>query len=172
MTGAFVRSMPKPGSNVSEWQNTALCQTLGSNNNYLRLMEMWARAYTTPGQRYYRDADLLDRVTAGIDFYTRAQGSNGGYDDRNHGHCWLGGPTRRPASGCLEGYGHMGFSHAFYLLRDVYAESALLNAAFDDDFDPGTANVTRRQGWAQLFLRSRNYLASSVGRGHAPNQVE
>lgn len=173
MTGAFARNIPGDGHNVSVWQNKVICSTLASNNNYLRIMEMWARAYTTPGHRYTGNDDLLQRIVAGIDFYKRAQGSNGGYDDRNHGNCWVGGPNRQRGSGCLEGYGHMGFSHAFFLLQDVFRGSAafILDAAFDDDFNPSTPNVTRRLAWSELMLNSRNYLASSVGRGHAPNQV-
>ena len=174
MTGAMLRGgVPGDNHNVSDWQNHVLCSTLASNNNYLRIMEMWARAYVTPGHRHTGDPELLQRVVAAIDFYRRAQGSNGGYDDRNHGFCWVGGPSRQRGSGCLEGYGHMGFSHAFFLLRKVFQGEAAhyLTQPVDDDFDPSTPNVTRRAAWSDLMLLSRNYLASSVGRGHAPNQV-
>jgi hypothetical protein len=40
----------------------------------------------------------------------------------------------------------------------------------DNDDNPATPNVTRRQAYTTLMVASRAYLRSAVGRGHAPNQ--
>ena len=45
----------------------------------------------------------------------------------------------------------------------------MLDELVDAD-DSGTRAVTRRDAWTRLLVRSRDYLQSDYGRGHAPNQ--
>lgn len=175
MTGAFARGTPSSyngsAASLQEWKDKVICSTLGSNNNYLRLAELFARAYTTVDlPDHYQNPELLLRVTSALDFYTVAQGSNGGYDDRNHGKCWVGAPHRAAADGVLEGYGHTGFASAFLTLHKEFEAQGVLEQTFDDDDNSTTPNVTRRDGWARLLNMSRVHMTSQKYRGHASNQ--
>ena len=73
---------------------------------------------------------------------------------------------RRNASGCLEGYGHMGFSAAVGLIADALSDE-LLAEKIDAD-DTGEKTMPRREAWTRLLVNSRDYL--QWNRGHAPNQ--
>ena len=63
-------------------KDACLGGSVGSNNNWLRGLEVMARAYNFAPSRYHRSAELLARVVAGVDFYQLAQGFNGGFDPR------------------------------------------------------------------------------------------
>ena len=158
--------------NKTEWKNGVMVRSLGSNNNWLRALSVFALAYHSSWSTHYLDQSVLDRISKGLDFYCVAQGANGGYDDRNHNpkSPWIGGPDRRNASGCLEGYGHFGLSHAFVLIGQELDENGYLDVTIDNDDNPNTPEVLRREAYLQLFTMSRDYLTSPVGRGHAPNQ--
>jgi hypothetical protein len=173
LTGAYTRTRPW-NATVDVWKDKVICSTLASNNNYLRISSLFAYAYNSPQLTHaYHNPELIDRIVAAIDFYSIAQGSNGGYDDRNHGKCWVGGPERIDGSGVLEGYGHMGFSAAFVFAHQALMTDKIMNATYDDDGNNATPPVPRRQGWTRLFNCSRNYLSWIDGgkfRGHAPNQ--
>ena len=145
ITGAFARNWPHADSSVQEWKDHVICSTLASNNNYLRLAEMFALAFNSPQLSTYHDPELIQRIAAALDFYSVAQGSNGGYDDRNHGHCWVGAPMRREGTGCLEGYGHTGFSSAFLHAQKELMNTSVIDVLYDDDDNATTPNITRRQ---------------------------
>lgn len=85
-------------------KDECLGSSVGSNNNWFRALEVMARAFHFKHSKFYRSADLLSRVVAGIDFYQLAQGYNGGFDPRPRLSAgWIGAPNRRNGSGCLEG---------------------------------------------------------------------
>lgn len=85
-------------------KDECLGNSVGSNNNWFRGLEVMARAYRFSGSKYYRSPEVLARVVAGVDFYQLAQGANGGFDPRPRLSAgWIGAPQRRNASGCLEG---------------------------------------------------------------------
>eukprot|EP01051_Picozoa_sp_SAG22_P003264 SAG22_NODE_156_length_16999_cov_8.168047_7_plen_796_part_00 len=173
MTGAYTRTRPW-GATTQEWKDKVICSTLGSNNNYLRLSQLFAVAYNSPQlPAAHRNPELIQRIAAALDFYRIAQGSDGAYDDRNHGNCWVGAPSRKRGTGCLEGYGHQGFSAAFVIAHEPLSDPAILEQTFDEDDNRSTPNVTRREGWGRLFNLSRAYMTGTPnnwGRGHAPNQ--
>jgi len=119
---------------------------------------------------------LLQRVALALDVHVRAQGSNGGFrlgipnnwvDDDG---VWVGGPHRMDALNPLEGWGHTSIARTFILTADAFASSGLLDEQIDDDDDPMTPNVTRRNAYAQLFNMSRYYLSESKGVTYCPNQ--
>ena len=146
MTGAYTRTRPW-GATTQEWKDKVICSTLGSNNNYLRLSQLFAVAYNSPQlPAAHRNPELIQRIAAALDFYRIAQGSDGAYDDRNHGNCWVGAPLRKRGTGCLEGYGHQGFSAAFVIAPEPLSDPAILEQTFDEDDNVTTPNVTRREG--------------------------
>ncbi len=134
--------------------------------------EIYARAYHAKWSRHFHDGQLVGRVIKALDFYRIAQGSDGGFveieDRRQPG--WIGGPDRKPGNGCLMGFGMMGLPAAFLLLEKEIASGSLLKQTIDDDDNVETSEVPRGQAYADLFVGMRDYLVSSRGRGHAPNQ--
>eukprot|EP01043_Picozoa_sp_COSAG02_P010949 COSAG02_NODE_396_length_23126_cov_282.150258_22_plen_292_part_00 len=141
--------------------------SIGSNNNGFRSLEVMARAYHLNSSRFHLSSDVLARIVAGVDYFGLAQGFNGGFDPRPRLPVgWIGAPHRKNGSGCLEGYGHMGFSAAVDLIAGVVSNE-ILSEMVDAD-DTGQKTMTRRDAWARLLVNSRDYL--QWNRGHAPNQ--
>lgn len=101
-------------------------------------------------------------MITGVDFYQLAQGLNGGFDPRPRlPEGWIGAPNRRNGSGCLEGYGHMGFSAAVQLIAADLTDE-ILSEKIDAD-DTGTKTMTRRDAWTRLLVNSRDYLLWNRG---------
>jgi hypothetical protein len=75
----------------------------------LRHIETIARAYHGEWSEYRNDDDFLRHADAAMDFYTRAQGKNGGFlglslPGKNvNGPTWLGRPQRVSGHHGLEG---------------------------------------------------------------------
>ena len=148
-------------------KDETLGHSIGSNNNFFRGLEVMSRAFHFKHSRYFRSADVLRRITAGVDFYQLAQGLNGGFDPRPRLPVgWIGAPNRRNGSGCLEGYGHMGFSAAVELIVGELSDDTLAERVDADD--TGAKTMSRRDAWTRLLVNSRDYLLWN--RGHAPNQ--
>lgn len=140
-------------------------------NNFGPLLNVavMAIAYATPGTRQYKDKVMLERIALALDFMRRAQAINGAYYSVWKKGIWVGGPDRLWASGTpLEGAGHRGFGHAFILCGKDMEKAGLLDQKIDDDCNPDTPPIPRRQAYLDLFSASAGYL---MGRGgHAPNQ--
>lgn len=140
-------------------------------NNFGPLLNVavMAIAYATPGTRQYKDKVMLERIALALDFMRRAQAFNGCFYSVWQKGVWTGGPKRLWGSGTpLEGAGHRGFGHAFILTGKDMEKAGLLDQKIDDDCDPATPPVPRRQAYLDLFSASAGYL---MGRGgHAPNQ--
>ncbi|MEF8788307.1 MAG: hypothetical protein V5A84_04490, partial [Planctomycetota bacterium] len=126
-----------------------------------------AKAYTMEGGKYEGDPEVLDRIAVALDYMRRAQGKNGGYVDVHQGH-WVGGPDRGQGEGVLEGRLHKASAKAFMLVHEDLKEKNLLQERIDDDADPDTPPIPRREAYQDLFHNSLSYLLQQ--RGHAPNQ--
>lgn len=137
------------------------------NGGPMRGVAVLAKAYTLEGGKYEGDPEVLDRIAVGLDYMRRAQGKNGGFVD-NHGKGWVGGPSRRRASGALEGRMHRAAATAVLLTYEDLKRKELLGEPVDDDADPETPPVPRHQACRDLLRNSLSYLIR--GRGHAPNQ--
>ncbi|MFO8088600.1 MAG: hypothetical protein R6U13_02085, partial [Desulfatiglandaceae bacterium] len=137
------------------------------NAGPLRGNVILAKAYTLKGGKYEGDAEVLDRIAVGLDYMRRAQGANGGYVDV-HGGKWVGGPERGQGEGVLEGRLHRAQADAFMIVYDDLKKEGLLDERVDDDADPDTPPVPRRELCRDLFHNSLSYLLKQ--RGHAPNQ--
>ncbi len=142
-----------------------------NNNGPFLFGTVMAFAYATPGSKYYKNPEILERIAYFLDFCRRAQAMNGPYwtawgwpKDR-----WVGGPNRVWASGTpLEGAGDRGIGHAFVIVGKAMAEAGLLDVKVDDDCNPDTPERPRREVYQDLFKLGMDYM---MGRGgHAPNQ--
>ena len=126
-----------------------------------------AMAYATEGTRQYKDNVWLERIALALDFTRRAQGATGAFYSP-WTKAWVGGPDRAGADGKLEGNAHWAFGMAFVLTAEDMEERGLLDELVDDDCDPSTPPVKRREAYIDLFSNSTKFLSNCVG--HAPNQ--
>ena len=167
LTGAIVtRGAKDTRWTPEEWRRQA-ARRMGGNRVCLLVPEIYARAYHAGWSRYHGRKELVERVIKALDYFRVAQGQNGGFDDI-WAHEWVGGPVRRRAGNCLEGFGHMGLGAAFLELKGEIETGPYLDERVEDDDDPATPQVPRRAAWTDLFRCSRDYLTTV--RGHAPNQ--
>lgn len=167
LTGAIVTRGARDESwTMEEWRRQA-ARRMGGNRVCLLVPDIYARAYHAEWSRYHGREELVERVVKALDYFRVAQGNNGGFDDI-WAHEWVGGPARRRAGNCLEGFGHMGLGAAFLELRGEIEARPYLDEQIEDDDDPATPRVSRRRAWTDLFRGSRDYLTTV--RGHAPNQ--
>ena len=158
---------PTQAKTAEEWKDAAALPTTQGNAVDLNVLAIFAQAYQGRWSRHFHDPELLDRVVKGLDCYAALQGSNGSFFNKT----WVGGPQRRPAAGsALEGFGTQGLGRALLLVRRELEEKKLLDQPIDEDADPATPPVPRREAWATMFARHRDFLASAAGRGHAGNQ--
>jgi len=56
------------------WKDAAVAPTTVGNGADLNVLGVFAQAYQSPWSRYHHDAELLDRVVRGLDFYCACQG--------------------------------------------------------------------------------------------------
>lgn len=106
--------------------------------------------------------EILRRVALALDVHVRAQGSNGGFRKGGDSTAvWAGGPHRQPADNPLEGWAHASLARSFLLTREAMITGGLLAEKIDDDDNPTTANITRKQAYTNLFNGSLSYLNST-----------
>ena len=114
----------------------------------LNALAIFAQAYQSPWSRYHHNAEMLDRVVKGLDFYCACQGDNGAFSNKT----WVGVPRRQSAAGSrLEGFGTQGLGRAFLLVRQDLKDAKRLEQMIDNDGDPTTPAVRRREAWATMF---------------------
>ncbi|MGN0244121.1 MAG: hypothetical protein ACI4CT_08690 [Lachnospiraceae bacterium] len=188
---SYVEGMPTrttgwktKSSTDTDWKDAyynsyqALAQNLTTMNMFQAFKEAYVDADCRPDG--VEQVELMNRLLAGYDFLTRAQGSNGGYYSSSG---WIGGPERADAGGNnLTGFGLRYAGKSFVELVDYlklqkesgkttqeWYEVLGLSTKIDADAD-GTVDTTRGQAYATMFSGMRDYLVSLDGAGHAPNQ--
>lgn len=150
----------------TDWKDCYYSGMTKQNLTPLNMYELFSYAYTHHEQLGYDEKDreeFLDRIVKGVDFLTRAQGSNGGFYSQNK---WIGGPNRHIAAGNnLTGFGLRSVAQSMIMIcPDVnFAEM------IDSDAD-GTIDCSRADAWEKMASAARDYLVSLNGAGHAPNQ--
>lgn len=142
----------------------------------LRFIEVFAHAYTEEWSDFYHDREMLERIVAAFDFYCRAQGNSGGFMGRPlpekdvNWPTWLGGPVRSDFSPGLE-VGQRFFWDGFRrVLRDL-DKGGFLEAIIDDDLDPETPDVSRREAYTRMARRSFDLYSKQVPQCSIANQM-
>jgi len=166
VTGAIIHPSNWKSLATEGWQDAVARRTTDGNAMAVSALAIYAKAYQSKWSRYGGNKEMLDRVARGLDFYTAAQGASGGY----FGKGWVGGPDRKPAGSCLEGFGTVGLGMSLVLVGKDLAAARMLDTPIDHDGDPRTPPVSRRRAWAEMLARHRDFLTSPAGRGHATNQ--
>ncbi len=148
-----------------------------SGMNSFRFIEVFAHAYCENWSDFYQDKEMLERIAAAFDFYSRAQGSSGGFTgpplpgkDVNWP-TWLGGPHRSDFSPGLEGSQRF-FWDGFGIVLPELDKGGFLEVRIDDDLDPNTPEVSRREAYTRMARRSfKLYSKQVLGRSIANQMI-
>ena len=140
-------------------------------------LEVFAYAYEGDWSDFQGDKEILERIAAAMDFYARAQSNSGGWQgpgmpgyDVNWG-TWLGGPNRSDHSPPLEG-GQRHFYNAFRIVYQDLEDAGLLDVHIDNDLNPDTPKLSRREAYAEMAERSSRLYEQNVERNRTiANQV-
>jgi len=142
----------------------------------LRYVEVYAHAYLTEWSDYYQDQEMLERIVAAFDFYSRAQGNSGGFmgpplpgKDVNWP-TWLGGPKRSNFSPGLE-VGQRYFWDGLRMVLPDLDKGGFLEKAIDDDLDPRTPMASRREAYTRMARRSFELYSKQVAQCSIANQM-
>lgn len=141
-----------------------------------RYIEVYAHAYRTEWSDYYQDREMLERIVAAFDFYSRAQGNSGGFmgppppgRDVNWP-TWLGGPHRGDFRPGLE-VGQRYFWDGFRMVLPDLVKGEFLEVSIDDDLNPDTPEISRRKAYAQMADRSFRLYSKQVAQCSIANQM-
>lgn len=142
----------------------------------LRFIEVFAHAYDEEWSDLHQEREMLERIVAAFDFYCRAQGNSGGFmgpplpgKDVNWP-TWLGGPVRSDVSPGLE-VGQRYFWDGFNRVLPDLDKGGFLEASIDDDLDPGTPEVSRREAYTRMARRSFDLYSKQVPQCSIANQM-
>jgi len=142
----------------------------------LRFVEVFAHAYHHEWSDFHRDQEMLERIVAAFDFYSRAQGNSGGFMGRPlpgkdvNWPTWLGGPRRSDFSPGLE-VGQRFFWNGLAMVLPDLIKSGRLDAFIDDDLDPTTPEVTRSVAYTRMARRSFDLYSNQVLQASIANQM-
>jgi hypothetical protein len=150
-----------------EWKEQMHHRTVGSNATSMNSVVILARAFQGEWSDYYQDEELVDRVVKALDYYTRAQGSNGGFAANR----WGGGPDRAPGTNPLEGFGQKGIGEVYMLLHEEIEARGYLEETIDHDNNPDTEEIPRREAYVRMFEQGRAHVTSDPGRRIANQEL-
>ena len=160
---------------IKRW-GSHLIRQADSAMNSLRFVEVFAHAYSEPWSDFYHDQEMLERIVAAFDFYCRAQGSSGGFTgpplpgkDVNWP-TWLGGPQRSDFSPGMEGSQSFFWDGFLTVLPDLDKEG-FLEVRIDDDLDPGTPEIGRREAYTRMARRSFDLCSKQLPARSIANQM-
>ncbi len=142
----------------------------------LRFIEVFAHAYDEEWSDFHQDREMLERIVAAFDFYCRAQGNSGGFMGRPlpgkdvNWPTWLGGPVRSDFSPGLE-VGQRFFWDGFGRVLPDLDKGGLLEVSIDDDLDPGTPELSRREAYTRMARRSFDLYSKQVPQCSIANQM-
>jgi hypothetical protein len=151
---------------VQQWKEDIYARFTSSNMVCMQALEAYGIAYNSTWSTYYHNAELVNRIVKGLDFFRVAQGANGAFGNP-WGLTWVGGPNRVNGAHCLEGFGVHALPDAFLLAHEQISDS-VLNELVDEDDNSATPSVTRKTAYINLFKGIINHMLAD--RGHAPNQ--
>lgn len=139
------------------------------NNTDIRVQEgtyTIAFLYQCPASRYYKNEHVLNSVLWSIDYMTRAQGSNGGFNEAGRG--WPGAPERKSTYNPVAGFTLYAISRSIIILYDQPSFQKSLAELIDAD-GLGYPHITRRSAWLKMLKQAALWIVYDQ-RGHGPNQ--
>ncbi|MBQ7573526.1 MAG: S-layer homology domain-containing protein [Clostridia bacterium] len=150
------------------WKKVHYAKCLGSNTENQKGIRAMAMAYNREWSNHYHDEEIIDRCVAWLDYQVRSQGSNGGWDNETY-KTWIGGPDRMPATGGISA-GSRAVGEVFMEVGDRIIADGYLDKYFDDDLNPNTPEVLRRDAYANMYDKATDYMLNVIQRKPAVNQ--
>lgn len=150
------------------WKNTHYSKCIGSNGENIKGFRAAALAYNREWSNHYHDKDIVDRAVAWLDYYVRAQGSDGAWQNKTY-KTWIGGPDRMPGDLEMES-GERAIGEVLTELWEPISTGGYLDQLMDDDMDPYTPMVPRRQAYATMYQKGTDYCVNVMLRRTAVNQ--
>jgi hypothetical protein len=163
---------------AGEYRGTFSCRS--QEGNYIL-----AYVYQEPRSSYYRNSDVLDNILLSLDYICRAQGSNGGFNEREDQGGWCGvalpngGNNTRETGICtVIGFTMHSWAKCILTLQNEPAFVSALDEYIDNDGN-GTKDVTRRDAYTYLMNNDMNdgsmtgviqCMMTGIGNGGRPNQ--
>lgn len=174
-SGPYTEDYEVLKKDIKRW-GTHFIRQADSQMLAFRYVEVYAHAYCAEWSDYHQDREMLERIVAAFDFYSRAQGHSGGFmgphlpgKDVNWP-TWLGGPHRSNFSRGLE-VGQRYFWDGFHMVLPDLDQGGFLETLIDDDLDPNTPEVSRRVAYARMARRSFDLYSKQVAQCSIANQM-
>lgn len=150
------------------WCNVHYSKCIGSNGENIKGFRAAAMAYNREWSNYYHDPEIVDRAVAWLDYYVRAQGSDGGWQNSTY-KTWIGGPDRQPSEFQMEA-GERAIGEVFTELWEPISEGGYLDQLMDDDNDPNSPMVPRRDAYINMYVMGTDKVVNGMQRRTSVNQ--
>ena len=152
------------------WEKVHYSRCIGSNGENIKGFRTAALSYHREWSNHYHDPEIIDRSVAWLDYYVRAQGSDGAWQNSTT-RSWIGGPDRQPSELQMEA-GERAIGEVFCELYDEIAAAGYLDddALMDDDNDPSTPMIPRKQAYITMFKNASNFVFNVMQRRTSVNQ--
>jgi hypothetical protein len=126
-----------------------------------------AFCYVNPNSVYYRNAEVLNRILLALDYSCRAQGGNGGFNEKidtqngQYGWCGValpngGNNTRTDGASTVMGFPFFCIGRSIVMLQNEPAFISALDTVFIDNDGNGSKDVLRRDAYKFMFNNSIN----------------
>ncbi len=150
------------------WKATHYSKCIGSNGENIKGFRAVAMSYNREWSNHYRDQEIVDRAVAWLDYYVRAQGSDGAWQNMTY-KTWIGGPDRKPGDLQMES-GERAIGEVLTELWDPISNQGYLDQLMDDDMNPDTPMIPRRQAYATMYQKATDFCVNVMQRRTAVNQ--
>lgn len=168
-TGACVEGTNSYNHGTWEnWKNTHYSKCIGSNGENIKGFRAAAMAYNREWSNHYKDEEIVKRAVAWLDYYVRAQGSDGGWQNSTY-KTWIGGPDRMVSEFQMEA-GERAIGEVFVELWEPISAGGYLDELMDDDNNPDTPMIKRRQAYAAMYQKATEKLVTGMQRRTSVNQ--
>lgn len=168
-TGACVEGTNSYNHGTWEnWKNTHYAKCIGSNGENIKGFRAAAMAYNREWSNHYKDKEIVDRSVAWLDYYVRAQGIDGGWQNSTY-KTWIGGPDRMASEFQMEA-GERAIGEVLIELWEPISTGGYLDELMDDDNNPDTPMIPRRQAYANMYQKATVKLVDGMQRRTSVNQ--
>jgi hypothetical protein len=160
----ILASQKLPGYDPVNDPNNILAGQFDNTFNIRRQEVIYSLAfvYREPRSDYYRNSNILYRVLLNLDYICRAQGKNGGFNEKNEQGGWCGvalpnggNNTRTDGSCTVTGFTMWLVGRSIVMLQNEPAFVAALEEYIDNDGN-GSNDVKRRDAYKYLFNNNIN----------------
>lgn len=150
------------------WKSIHYSKCIGSNGENIKGFRAAAMAYNREWSNYYHSQEIVDRSVAWLDYYVRAQGSDGGWQNKTY-NTWIGGPDRMESDFEMEA-GERAIGEVLLELWEPISEGGYLDELMDHDNNPDTPMIKRREAYTNMYKLASNKIFHGMQRRTSVNQ--